>query len=189
MAEKKKLVIDEKTPLLIIAGPMFMELFLNIFLNNVDTMMLSHYSEFAVGSVGNANQVMFLMIIMFNIIATATSVVVAQYLGAKQYDRMNMIYTLALTVNLVMLFQGHQAAEPEQPGHDAAHDPVHDLCHSADQALRQKGAVLLALPGKLRGGYDSGLRPHLQSLSLDRSAICQWCVYGPVQPADVGSDR
>lgn len=102
MAEKKKLVIDEKTPLLIIAGPMFMELFLNIFLNNVDTMMLSHYSEFAVGSVGNANQVMFLMIIMFNIIATATSVVVAQYLGAKQYDRMNMIYTLALTVNLVI---------------------------------------------------------------------------------------
>ena len=33
-------VIDEKTPLLMIAGPMFLELFLNILLNNIDTVML-----------------------------------------------------------------------------------------------------------------------------------------------------
>lgn len=102
MAKNSTMEINEKTPLLLIAGPMFMELFLNILLNNIDTMMLSHYSENAVGSVGNANQVMFLMIILFNIIATATSVVVAQYLGAKQYDKMNMIYSLALVVNLVV---------------------------------------------------------------------------------------
>ena len=101
MARNNTREIDEYTPLLVIAGPMFFELFLNICLNNIDTMMLSRYSEFAVGAVGNANQVMFMMIIMFNIIATATSVVVAQYLGAKRYDKMNMIYTLALFVNLV----------------------------------------------------------------------------------------
>lgn len=101
MADQKTKIIDEKTPLLIIAGPMFIELLLNIFLNNVDTLMLSHYSENAVGAVGNANQVMFMMIIMFNIIATATSVVVAQYLGAKQYDKMNQIYSLAFVFNLV----------------------------------------------------------------------------------------
>ncbi len=99
--KEKTRVIDEKTPLMVIAGPMFMELFLNILLNNIDTIMLSHYSENAVGAVGNANQVMFLVIIMFNIIANATSVVVAQYLGAKQYEKMNQIYTLALCFNLV----------------------------------------------------------------------------------------
>lgn len=93
--------ITENTKLMAIAGPMFIELFMNIFLNNIDTLMLSHYSENAVGAVGNANQVMFLMIIMFNIIATATSVVVAQYLGAKQYEKMDQIYTLALIVNLI----------------------------------------------------------------------------------------
>ncbi len=103
MAQNTKTrIIDEHTPLMVIAGPMFIELFLNILLNNVDTIMLSHYSENAVGAVGNANQVMFLLIIMFNIIATATSVVVAQYLGAKEYDKMNMIYTLAIIVNLVV---------------------------------------------------------------------------------------
>ena len=102
MKNTKTLTIDEKTPLMLIAGPMFVELFLNILLNNVDTMMLSHYSENAVGAVGNANQVMFLVIIMFNIIATATSVVVAQYLGAKQYEKMNMIYTLAVAFNFTI---------------------------------------------------------------------------------------
>jgi len=95
-------VIDENTPLLILAGPMFLELFLNTMLNNVDTLMLSHYDEFAVGAVGNANTIMFMMNILFNVIATATSVVVAQYLGAGRLSMMNMIYTLAVAVNFVV---------------------------------------------------------------------------------------
>ena len=102
MEKNKTTVIDENTPLLVLAGPMFFELFLNTMLNNVDTLMLSHYDEYAVGAVGNANTIMFMMNILFNIIATATSVVVAQYLGAKKYDKMNMIYTLAVVVNFVL---------------------------------------------------------------------------------------
>ena len=102
LGRRNTVVIDEKTPLLILAGPMFLELFLTTMVNNVDTLMLSHYDEFAVGAVGNANTIMFMMNILFNVIATATSVVVAQYLGAKEYDKMNMIYTLAIAVNLVI---------------------------------------------------------------------------------------
>ena len=102
MKKNKTIVIDEKTPLLILAGPMFLELLLNTMLNNVDMLMLSHYDEIAVGAVGNANTIMFMMNILFNVIATATSVVVAQYLGAKEHDRMNMIYTLAFVVNLIV---------------------------------------------------------------------------------------
>ncbi len=91
--------INEKTPLLVIAGPMFFEMLLGIMLNNIDTLMLSHYDEYAVGAVGNANQILFMVNILFNIIATATSVVVAQYLGAKMYEKMNMIYSLAVIFN------------------------------------------------------------------------------------------
>ena len=69
MGKKETIVIDEKTPLLILAGPMFLELLLNTMLQNVDTVMLSHYDEYAVGAVGNANTIMFMMIILFNIIA------------------------------------------------------------------------------------------------------------------------
>ena len=93
--------INEKTPLMVLAAPMFGELMLNILVNNMDTLMLSHYSETGVGAVGNSNQIMFFLILMFNIIATATSVVVAQYLGAKQYEKMNTIYSLAFIVNFV----------------------------------------------------------------------------------------
>ena len=93
--------IDENTPLLFLAGPMFVEMFLNILINNIDTVMLSRYSDNAAGAVGVSNQAMFLMILLFNIIATATSVVVAQYLGANKKDQMNMIYTLAFVVNLI----------------------------------------------------------------------------------------
>ena len=102
MSRRRTVVIDEKTPLLILAGPMFLELFLNTMLNNVDMLMLSHYDEYAVGAVGNANNIMFMMNILFNVIATATSVVVAQYLGAKQFGKMNMIYSLAVVVNLAV---------------------------------------------------------------------------------------
>ncbi len=97
----KKRIIDENTPLMFLAGPMFVEMLLNIFINNIDTMMLGRYSENAVGAVGNANQVMSLIILMFSIIATATSVVVSQYLGADQKDKMNQIYSLVVIVNTV----------------------------------------------------------------------------------------
>ena len=115
MGKKKTIVIDEKTPLLLLAGPMFLELFLNTMVNNIDTLMLRHYDEAAVGAVGNANTIMFMMNILFIVIATATSVVVAQYLGAKRYDKMNMIYTLAFAVNFVVgvvLSAGFCAANP-----------------------------------------------------------------------------
>ena len=64
--------------------------------------MLSNYSQNAVGAVGNASQIMFLFIILFNVIAGATGVVVAQYLGARRTDNMNPIYSLAVNiVNIV----------------------------------------------------------------------------------------
>lgn len=108
-------VINEKTPLLVIAGPMFLEMFLGTMLNSVDTLMLSHYDDNAVGGVGNANQILFMINILFNIIATATGVVVAQYLGAKRYEKMNTIYSLAVLFNAtlgIILSAGIALANP-----------------------------------------------------------------------------
>lgn len=102
MKQRKMMEINEKTSMFLLAGPIFAELLLNILLNNVDTMMLGHYSDNAVGAVGNANQMMMLFIIMFSAIASATGVVVSQYLGAKKTKSMNQIYTLAFTFNLIL---------------------------------------------------------------------------------------
>ena len=65
MEKAKNTEITEHTPLLQLAGPMFFEMLLGILLHNVDTLMLSHYSENSVGAVGNANQIMSLLI--FNV--------------------------------------------------------------------------------------------------------------------------
>ena len=102
MSQRKQIEINEKTSMIFLAGPIFMEMLLNILLSNVDTVMLSNYSQNAVGAVGNANQIMFLFIILFNVIAGATGVVVAQYLGAKKTDNMNPIYSLAVFFNLAL---------------------------------------------------------------------------------------
>jgi len=102
MKKRERMEINEKTSMFILAGPIFMELLLNILLSNVDTVMLSNYSRNAVGAVGNANQMMFMFIILFNIISGATGVVVAQYLGARKTDNMNQIYSLAVIFNLTL---------------------------------------------------------------------------------------
>jgi len=102
MKQKPKMEINENTSMLLLAGPIFMELLLNILLSNVDTVMLSNYSQNAVGAVGNANQMMMMFIILFNVIAGATGVVVAQYLGARKTENMNQIYSLAVIFNLVL---------------------------------------------------------------------------------------
>ena len=62
MKQKKQMEINENTSMLLLAGPIFIELLLNILLSNVDTVMLSNYSQNAVGAVGNANQMMFMFI-------------------------------------------------------------------------------------------------------------------------------
>jgi len=102
MKQRKLLEINEKTSMFVLAGPIFAELLLNILLSNVDTVMLSNYSQNAVGAVGNANQTMFLFILLFNVIAGATGVVVAQFLGAKRTENMNSIYSLAVIFNLAL---------------------------------------------------------------------------------------
>ena len=137
--QKTERAIDEKTSLLFLAGPMFVELLLNILINNIDTLMLSHHSEIAVGAVGNSNQLMFLMILMFNIIATATSVVVAQYLGAGQHERMNMIYTLAFVVNLV-------AGVVLSAGFVLAKYPIMELIRVPEQ-MRPDAAIYINIVG------------------------------------------
>lgn len=104
--KQKVLEINEKTSMFLLAGPIFVELLFNILLNNVDTVMLGRYDSLyhknTVGAVGNANQMMSMFIIMFNVIAGATGVVVAQYLGAKKKENMNQIYSLAVIFNLTL---------------------------------------------------------------------------------------
>ncbi len=85
-----------------LAFPIFIELLLFMIMGNVDTLMLSQYSDIAVAAVGNANQILNTLLILFNITAAATGIMVAQYLGAKMKSELNQIYTLGYIMNLML---------------------------------------------------------------------------------------
>lgn len=94
--------IGKKTSLFHLSWPVFVESLLAMLIGNIDSLMLSNYSETAVGGVGNANQILNLLTLAFNIIASATGVIVAQYLGAKLKNKINEIYTVSILFNLVL---------------------------------------------------------------------------------------
>lgn len=96
---KKNVKLSDSISLYQLAWPIFIESLLGVLLNNVDTLMLSGYSNDAVGAVGNANLILNLVFVLFNIIGVSTAVMVSQYLGADKKSEINTIYSLAFISN------------------------------------------------------------------------------------------
>ncbi|HAS72883.1 MAG TPA: MATE family efflux transporter [Clostridiales bacterium UBA8960] len=96
--------LDETTNPIKLAGPLFIELLLFMIMGNVDTIMLSKYSDTAVAAVGNANQILNSLLILFNITSAATGIMVAQFLGASKKTELNQVYTLGYGLNLILAF-------------------------------------------------------------------------------------
>ena len=73
-------------PMLKLTLPIAMEQFFRILVSSVDTMMLSSYSNDAVAAVGLVSQYSFFLTILFSVIGTGCSIVLAQYLGANKSE-------------------------------------------------------------------------------------------------------
>lgn len=80
--------------------PIFIEILLHMLMGNADTLMLSQYSDNSVAAVGVSNQILSLIIVMFGFVATGTSILVAQNLGAKQPGKAGEISVVSLGTNL-----------------------------------------------------------------------------------------
>ena len=76
--------------------PIFIELFLQMLLGNVDQFMLSHYAETAVAAVANANQIINMILFLLIVMSTATTILIAQYLGARRPDKIDEVYTISI---------------------------------------------------------------------------------------------
>ncbi len=100
--QEKKDVVDINTPLIKLAFPVFVQALLSLLIGYADSLMLTRYSDTAVGAVGNANQIIGFLTLAFTIISSATGVVVSQYLGAKALDKISKIYTVSIAFNLVL---------------------------------------------------------------------------------------
>ena len=85
-----------------LAWPIFVQALLAMLLGYADTLMLSGYDQTAVGAIGNANQILGFLTLAFMVISSASGVVVAQYLGAGQKEKISEIYTVCVSFNLVL---------------------------------------------------------------------------------------
>ena len=86
-----------------LALPLVLEQFFRILVSSADTIMLSSYSDKAVAGVGLMAQYVFFLNLLFSMIATGTSIVLAQYIGAKKSkEDLNSIAS-ASTVMIVQL--------------------------------------------------------------------------------------
>lgn len=91
-----------KTELRKLVIPIIIETLLVMTLGVMDTFMLSQYSDNAVAAVGMVNTMLQLVFLLFAIINTGTSVLCAQYLGAKRWDRQVQVTGVALIMNLII---------------------------------------------------------------------------------------
>ncbi len=70
-----------------VAGPLWVENMLRTSLTTVDVFMLSFYNEKAVAAVGLVNQFVFFMQLMYLMVSSGASILMAQYLGAGDREK------------------------------------------------------------------------------------------------------
>lgn len=87
------------SPILSLTWPIFIELLLQLLVGNADQIMVGWYDPNGVGAIGNANQITNLLLIVFSVICTASTILISQYLGAEDTRRVNETYTVSLVVN------------------------------------------------------------------------------------------
>ena len=88
--------------LLRLTWPIFVETLLRMLLGNVDTIMLSHYSENAVAAVGTANQILSMVLIVYSVVATGTTIIISQYLGANEREKADAALVNSLLMNGIL---------------------------------------------------------------------------------------
>lgn len=84
--------------------PIFIELFLQLLVGNVDQIMISRYSQNAVAAIGNGNQIMNILIIFLNVMGSGTTIVLAKYLGANNRKKVAETCTVSLTMITILGF-------------------------------------------------------------------------------------
>ena len=103
-----------RTSILALSVPIFIEIFLQLSLGTVDQFMMSQYSQNAVAAVANANQIVNIIIMLITVMSTATTILIAQYLGARDKSKIAEVCTVSLFSNgvftaiaggLIILFQ------------------------------------------------------------------------------------
>ena len=82
--------------------PIFFELLLVTIVGNIDTIMLGYYSDEAVGAIGGITQLLNIQNVIFSFINMATSILTAQFLGARDYKKVKQVISVSLVLNVLL---------------------------------------------------------------------------------------
>ncbi|WP_028548419.1 MATE family efflux transporter [Paenibacillus sp. UNC451MF] len=96
MAEKKQL------SLWYLAWPIAVEMLLQFLMGSVDTLMVSHISDYASSAVGLSNQILNATSVMFTLINSGAGIVIAQKLGAGLVEQARRTAAITVKANLVV---------------------------------------------------------------------------------------
>lgn len=89
----------KKMSLFSLSWPIFIETLLFMMLGFIDVFALSQYDDLASASVGTANQVAGICNLLFSVTATASAVIIAQNLGAKNREKASETAALSIFFN------------------------------------------------------------------------------------------
>ncbi|KPV57391.1 transporter [Paenibacillus sp. A3] len=93
---------DKQFTLFRLMGPIFIEQLLQTLILNIDTLMLSNYSDQAVAAVGVAAHVLTVAQLMFGFVTVGLSVLISQLLGAGKEREAARMASIAMGMNLVL---------------------------------------------------------------------------------------
>jgi putative MATE family efflux protein len=82
--------------------PTLIELLFFMLMGTIDTLMLSNYSDYAVGSVGNSNTLIQMFAVLLLVVANGVAVLVSQYLGAKKENVAFRVIGNGMILNLLV---------------------------------------------------------------------------------------
>lgn len=96
---------DSTKKVFLMSLPIFVELLLQLLVGNIDQIMLSRFSQAAVAAIGNANQIINIIIIVLTLMASAALVLNSQYLGAHDTKRTySLCHVVMLVIGVCALF-------------------------------------------------------------------------------------
>ncbi|WP_297433712.1 MATE family efflux transporter [uncultured Cetobacterium sp.] len=95
-------MLEQKKSLFSITIPIFLELLLVTVVGNIDTIMLGRFSDKAVGAVGGMSQVLLIQNTVLSFICLGTTILMSQYVGAKNHKSTKEVIAASLVMNVVI---------------------------------------------------------------------------------------
>ncbi len=91
-----------KGQLIGLSFPIYVELILQLFVGNVDQVMVGWFNIDGVGAIGNVNQIVSLVLVTFSISSSASVILISKYLGEGNRKQVKETYCTSILISLVL---------------------------------------------------------------------------------------